>query len=165
MDKYIKSESVRSVLYFLLMMGAIFGIQSLNKLFLPWSMLGIFILIFLFIFKITGAGKEVFLPSILVTGFIFFVVVLFTAPGSERGVESYIENKYNLKPYQVIKCDYFGLGNSMPFSMPLRCVVPGYPKAEKDANLIIEFIILLTYSPILIGAVAMAAKFSWELKK
>lgn len=162
MDKYIKSESLRSVLYFLLMMGTIFGVQSLNKLFLPWSMSAIYIFIFLFFLKITkGPIRDVFFPTILITSFIFFGVVFFTLPRSERGVESYIEHKYSLKQYQTIKCDYFRLRSVMP----LRCIVPGYPEAEKEANLIINFLELLTFSPILIGAVAMAAKFSWELKK
>ena len=161
MEKYIKSESLRSVLYFLLMMGAIFGVQYINELFLPWSMLGIFIFIFFVLFKIIGAGRNVLLPTIVITSIIFFFVVFVTLPRSERGVESYIEHKYSLKQYKVIKCDYFGVKSVMP----LRCVVPGYPEAEKEANLIINFLNLLTFSPISIAVVVMAVRFSRYFKK
>ncbi len=150
--------SLKSVLYFIVMMSAIFGVQYVNSLFLPWSMLGIYLFIFLVLFKIMGASKDVFFPGILITSAVFLLFVLpYTTAVGTHGLESYIEHKYTLKPYRVIKCEYSGYR----IKRPDTCVVPGYSEAEKEVNLIIKLIDFFTFYPIIISIVVMFAK---ELK-
>ncbi len=155
--------SLKSVLYFIVMMGAIFGVQYVNSLFLPWSMLGIYIFIFLVLFKIIGASKDMFFPGILITSAVFLLFVLpYTTALGTHGLESYIEHKYTLKPYHVIKCDYSG---GYRIKRPDKCVVPGYPEAEKEVNLIIKVIDFFTFYPIIISIVVMSVKELKEKRK